>query len=151
VSAGLLLPPAGKRRGIRLLASQPKDGTMLPFLGYIAAGHPIEAVPQDETIVVPSEFCGSGRCYCLRVRGDSMVEDGILDGDWVVVEHRSHARNGEIVVALVDGVEATLKRILQTPNSVTLTPANSRLNPLVYRPERVEIQGAVVAQMRRYL
>lgn len=133
-----------------MVAAEPKEGTVLPFLGYIAAGCPIEAVSQDEGIAVPPELCGKGRCYCLRVRGDSMVEDGILDGDWVVVEHRGHAYDGEIVVALVDGVEATLKRIFQTPKDVTLRPANSRLKPLVYDPERVEIQGVVVGQMRSY-
>ena len=150
VQAGLVLPLAGQRRGIQLCLPTSKDETVLPFLGYIAAGRPIEAVVQNEGISVPPSLCGNGPCYCLQVRGDSMIDDGILDGDWVVIEHRSHARNGEIVVALVDDEEATLKRIFQSPGKVTLTPANNALRPQVYAPHRITIQGAVVAQMRRY-
>jgi len=84
------------------------------------------------------------------VRGDSMIDEGILDGDWVVIEHRDSARNGEIVVALVDGAEATLKRIEQRPGKVVLHPANPAIKPLTYRPDRVQIQGVLVGQMRRY-
>jgi repressor LexA len=79
-----------------------------------------------------------------------MIDDGIFDGDWVVIEPRSHARNGEIVVALVDREEATLKRIEQQPGAVILHPANSRLQPMHFAPERIEIQGVLVGQMRRY-
>lgn len=79
-----------------------------------------------------------------------MIEEGILDGDWVVIEQRDHARNGEIVVALVDGEEATLKRIEQKAGKVVLHPANSSLQPMSYRPEQVRIQGVLVGQMRRY-
>ena len=86
----------------------------------------------------------------LQVRGDSMVEDGILDGDWIVVEPRDQARNGEVVVALVDGAEATVKRLLQRPGEVVLVPANSALAPMHFAPERVIIQGVVVGQMRSY-
>ena len=85
VAAGLVSSPAGQRRGIHLQRPAPRDDNLVPFWGYIAAGRPIEAVPQDECISVPTKLCGKGRCYCLRVRGDSMVEDGILDGDWVIV------------------------------------------------------------------
>jgi repressor LexA len=79
-----------------------------------------------------------------------MIEEGILDGDWVVIEHRDSARNGEIVVALVDGEEATLKRLEQRAGEVVLHPANSALSPMHFSPERVQIQGVLVGQMRRY-
>jgi repressor LexA len=79
-----------------------------------------------------------------------MIEEGILDGDWVVIEHRDRARNGEIVVALVDGEEATLKRLEQRPDEVVLHPANSSLSAMHFNPEQVQIQGVLVGQMRRY-
>ena len=79
-----------------------------------------------------------------------MMDDGILDGDWVIVERTAHARNGQIVVALVDGFEATLKRILQRPGEVLLCPANSTMTPMSFHPDRVQIQGVVIGQMRSY-
>ncbi len=99
---------------------------------------------------MPSHLRGPGSCYVLQVKGDSMIDEGILDGDWVVVERRDHARNGEIVVALIDDEEATLKRIEQTPAECILHPANPALAPMRYPPERVRIQGVVVGQMRAY-
>lgn len=150
VDAGLVTPMAGRRRGVRLTDAAVEDPDSLPLLGRIAAGRPIEAVSRDERIPVPAPLRGRGECYVLEVRGDSMADDGILDGDWVVVEHRGEARNGEVVVALVDGEEATLKRIEQRPGQVLLHPANAAHQPLVLEPERVTIQGVVVGQMRRY-
>ncbi len=149
VDAGLVEPMDHKRRGIRLSPDSGLEGA-LPLLGYIAAGRPIEAVMDSRTVEVPPALRTGLDCYVLQVRGDSMVEDGILDGDWVVVEPRSHARNGEIVVALVDDAEVTLKRILQRPNEVVLYPANSAMEPLHYTPDRVQVQGVVVGQMRSY-
>ena len=93
---------------------------------------------------------GNGNNFVLQVRGDSMIEEGILDGDWVVIEQRTHARNGEIVVALVDGQEATLKRIEQKPGEVVLYPSNSDMAAISYPPHRVSIQGVLVGQMRAY-
>ena len=87
----------------------------------------------------------------LQIKGDSMVEAGILSGDLVVIEQRDHARNNEIVVALIDGCETTLKRIQQRPGTVTLYPANDNLEPMEYSPDQVQIQGVVVGQMRSYL
>lgn len=155
VAAGLVEPLEGRQRGVRLsaAASPPaarEEQVSLPFAGWIAAGHPLEAVENPEPVEVPARLRGRGRCYVLGVRGDSMVEAGILDGDWVVVEQRSHARDGEIVVALIDGHEATLKRIEQQPGRVVLHPANARLGPMAFAPERVLIQGVVTGQMRRY-
>ncbi|MFI3215698.1 MAG: S24 family peptidase, partial [Methylococcales bacterium] len=89
-------------------------------------------------------------CYVLQVKGDSMIEAGIFDGDWVVIEQRSYASNGEIVVALIDNGEATLKYIEQRAGQVLLLPANITMTALSYRPEQVEIQGVLVGQMRSY-
>ena len=99
---------------------------------------------------MPTQLRTPNPCYVLEVRGDSMIEEGILDGDWVVIEHREQARNGEIVVALVDGEEATLKRLEQRSNEVVLHPANSSLSAMHFSPEQVRIQGVLVGQMRRY-
>jgi len=150
IEAGLIEPMNNRRRGIRLVNAEEPVQNGLPFLGYIAAGSPIEAVRQQETVEVPDFLQTSGPCYVLEVRGDSMIDEGILDGDRIVIEQRSHARNGEIVVALVDGVDATLKRIEQKKGQVVLHPANEKLKPMVYAPDQVQIQGVLVGQMRRY-
>jgi repressor LexA len=148
VDCGFIEPLGHKQRGLRLTARAAADA--IPFLGYIAAGRPIEAAPSPESIEVPSALRSRRPCYVLQVRGDSMVDDGIRDGDRVVIEQRDAARNGEVVVALIDGQDATLKRIEQRPGRVVLHPANAALAPLVYAPERVQIQGVVVGLMRRY-
>ena len=154
IQEGLVEPMNNQRRGIRL-AARPDEQNMandnaLPLYGRIAAGQPIEAIANPETINVPPPLRTNNPCYVLEVKGDSMVEEGILDGDWVVIEKRDTARNGEIVVALVDGEEATLKRIEQQPGKVILHPANSNMKPMVYLPEQVQIQGVLVGQMRSY-
>ena len=149
VQAGLVEPLDGSRRGIRL-AEQPAAGNGIPLLGRIAAGRPIEAVPQPETMQVPEELLGRGSCYVLQVSGDSMCEAGILDGDYVVIEQRDSARNGEIVVALVNREEVTLKRIEQQPGRVILHPANADMEPMDYAPDAVQIQGILRGLLRRY-
>ena len=146
VEAGLVEPMGGKQRGVRLI----KQPEQLSLFGYIAAGKPIEAIENPESIEVPSVLRSDKPCYVLKVRGDSMNEDGILDGDWVIVEQREYARDGEIVVALIDGSDATLKRITQRAGKVRLSPANSAMKPMSYPPESVRIQGVVVGQMRAY-
>lgn len=143
-------PLSGKQRGVRLREPPDHELPTLPLLGRIAAGRPIEALENPEELEVPAQLRGKGRCYVLQVRGDSMVDEGILDGDWVVIEQREHARNGEIVVALIDGEEATLKRIEQTPSACILHPANPALAPMRYPPERIQIRGVVKGQMRSY-
>ena len=149
VEAGLVEPMDGQHRGSRLV-EQTGAEEGIPLLGTIAAGRPIEAVPQPEYLQVPDELLGRRPCYVLRVRGDSMVEAGILDGDYVVIEQRESARNGEIVVALVDNEEATLKRIEQQPGKVTLHPANAAMTPMVYPPEAVRVQGVLKGLLRSY-
>jgi len=150
VEAGLVAPSQGRGRGIYLTAEAMAEIDSLPLLGRIAAGRPIEAIGGDQRVQVPLALRGKGECYVLEVRGDSMIDEGILDGDWVVVEHREQARNGELVVALIDDAEATLKRLEQRSDAVILHAANPAYEPLRYEPRRVRIQGVVVGQMRRY-
>jgi repressor LexA len=155
INAGLVEPfTENKHAGIRLsqkaLDSKPENSQKLPFLGKIAAGLPIEAIANRQYMEVPAMLKSDKPCYVLQVKGDSMIEKGILDGDWVVIEQRQTARNGEIVVALIDQVDATLKMIEQTPKHIKLHPANANMEVQVYGHDQVEIQGVLIAQMRRY-
>jgi len=150
VDAGFVEPMNGKQRGVCLREATEPAPTQLSLLGSIAAGRPIEAIEVPEHIDVPAHLRTDGSCFVLRVKGDSMIEDGILDGDCVVIESRGYARSGEIVVALIDGMDATLKRIYQRPNEVVLAPANAGMKAISMPPERVTIQGVVVGQMRSY-
>jgi len=149
IDAGLVEPMAG-RQGIRLVEWEQAEGG-IPYLGAIAAGRPIEALPQPEFLPVPDFLLGKCPCYVLSVKGESMIEAGIMDGDLVVIEKRDTARNGEIVVALINNEEATLKRLLNNNDgSVTLIPENSSMEPMSYPAERVQIQGVLVSLLRRY-
>lgn len=122
----------------------------VPLLGRVAAGAPIEPVEERDTISLPEELLGRGETFVLEVHGDSMVGEGILDGDYIVVEARATAEPGETVVALVGG-EATVKRFFHAPGGrVRLQPANDRLPPLVVPARDVEIRGVVVAVLRKY-
>ncbi|MGR9105706.1 MAG: transcriptional repressor LexA [Gammaproteobacteria bacterium] len=150
VEAGLIEPANGKQRGIRLSEQAKNFCNQIPMMGYIAAGRPIEAIENPEWLDIPELLKGQGSCYVLQVKGDSMIEDGILDGDWVVIERRNHAKNGEIVVALIEGRDATLKHIEQRPGEIILHPANSNLEPMRYTIDQVAIQGVLVGQMRSY-
>ena len=149
IQVGLIQPMDRTHRGIRL-TQQPEKEEGTPFLGTIAAGRPIEAVPQPEYLQVPDELLGRNPCYVLKVRGDSMIEEGILDGDYVVIEQRDSANNGDIVVALVRNEEATLKRIEQKPGQVVLHPANASMEAMAYSPEEVQIQGVLKGLLRSY-
>ncbi len=157
VSAGLIEPLNRKQRGIRLtkqaiqMGKEKDDADGLPYVGAIAAGKPIEAITDIKYMKVPEQLKTDKPCYILQVKGDSMIDEGIFDGDWVVIEQRSVARNGEIVVALVEKSEATLKRIEQYPHETVLIPANKNMQPMHYKPNQVEIQGVLVGQMRSYL
>jgi repressor LexA len=122
----------------------------LPLLGRVAAGRPIEVLETTDTIAVPEEFIRKQETFVLRVVGNSMVEDGIWDGDYVVVEERGTAENGETVVAVTNG-EATVKRFYLEPSgNVRLQPANDELAPIIVDAKDVEIRGVVVAVMRKY-
>jgi repressor LexA len=122
----------------------------LPLLGRIAAGSPIEAIEDRETLEVPESMLGRGPAYGLRVQGDSMIEDHIQDGDYVVVEQRRTASNGETVVALIRGEETTLKKFYREADRIRLQPANERLEPIYADPAELEIQGVVIAVLRKY-
>jgi repressor LexA len=155
IAAGLVEPfNDNKQGGIRLSAQAQRDEAAeeqgLPFVGRIAAGKPIEALENINYMAVPEVLKSDKPCYVLQVQGDSMVEAGIFNGDWVIIEQRSYADNGEIVVALIEKTEATLKYIEQSPGKVLLIPANSTMTAMTYRPEQVEIQGVLVGQMRSY-
>ncbi len=122
----------------------------LPLLGNVSAGAPIEAVISAETVAVPEDLVGRGDTYVLRVRGNSMIDEQIRDGDLVIVEDRRTADNGEMVIALLHGLDVTLKRFYRDNGRVKLQPANESLKPLVVDASQVKIQGVVVAVMRRY-
>jgi repressor LexA len=122
----------------------------LPLLGYVAAGKPIEAVIHTESIAVPEDLVGKRDTYVLRVRGDSMIDEQICDGDFVIVEDRKTANNGEMVIALLGGIEVTLKKFYRDNGRVRLQPANPAIQPLVLPAEQVEIRGVVVGVMRKY-
>jgi len=122
----------------------------IPLLGRIAAGAPVEAIANPEVLHF-SDFAGSENTFALEVRGDSMIEDHICSGDFVLIEKSSTARNGEIVVALVDGTEATLKRYyLEADGRARLQPANASMSPIYVDPANLQIQGRVLAVMRKY-
>lgn len=150
VDAGYIEPMDGKRRGLQLTAPAGPDADTLPLLGRIAAGRPLEPAEGSEPIGVPPWLRPAGDGYVLSVHGDSMSDDGILDGDFVVIDATSQPRDGDVVVALIDASDVTLKRLEQRPGEVRLHPANADYEPLALAPERVAIQGIVVGQMRRF-
>ena len=156
IDAQLIEAPERKQRGIRLsekaksLTLGQKNAGSLPLVGVIAAGQPIEAFENISYMAIPEQIKTGNSCYVLKVKGESMCEVGIFDGDWVIIEQRSFARNGEIVVALVNKTDATLKFIEQYPHETLLIPANSSMGVMRYLPHEVEIQGVLVGQMRSY-
>ena len=138
-------------RAIELVPRHAPSGAVeLPLLGRVAAGRPIEALETADTIAVPEEFIRRANTFVLKVAGSSMVNDGILDGDYIVVEERADADNGETVVALVDG-EATVKRFYrEAAGRIRLQPANDAMPPLLLRARDCQVRGVVVAVLRKY-
>jgi len=126
------------------------DTIEIPLHGRIAAGTPIEALQGTEAFAVPAALLGPGEHYALEVSGDSMVEEGILDGDFALIRKVDTARDGEIVVALIDNEEATLKTYRREGRNIRLDPANSRYEPQIYEENRVRIQGRLSGLIRRY-
>jgi len=124
----------------------------LPLHGNVAAGMPIEAIEEHETIAVPEDMISGSlnEHYVLRVRGSSMIEEQIRDGDYVIVQSRDTAHNGEMVIALVDGEDATIKKFYREDTKIRLQPANSALDPMYFDPSRIMIQGVVIGVIRRY-
>ena len=132
------------------LPAAANDIVELPLHGRIAAGTPIEALQGNESLAVPAALLGPGEHYALEVSGDSMVEEGILDGDYALIRKTDTARDGEIVVALIDNVEATLKTFRREGQMIRLDPANRQYDPQRYRPEQVVVQGRLSGLLRRY-
>ena len=151
VDKGFIRRSWNRSRSVELLAAPTAQRALeLPLLGYVAAGVPIEAVPSNDTIAVPEDFAGKRDSYVLRVKGDSMIDEQIRDGDFVVVEDRRTADNGEMVIALVGGQDVTLKKFYRENGRVRLQPANPTMQPMFYDSSAVQVQGVVVGMMRKY-
>lgn len=149
-SRGFIRRMPNQSRSIELVDKAITEETALPLLGYVAAGRPIEAVSNPETIHVPDGLLTRGNNYVLQVRGESMIDDHIADGDFVVVEERQEARNGETVIALIDGEETTLKRYYREGPRIRLQPSNPGMEPIYVPEDRLQIQGIVTGLMRRF-
>jgi repressor LexA len=148
---GLLRRKWNHSRALELVPQKRKVAAVeLPLLGQVAAGRPIEAIETPGTLALPEELVRRENSYVLRVKGDSMIEDGILDGDFIVVEERPAPENGETIVALVNG-EATVKRFFRERNGrVRLQPANQRMTPILVKEREFSSRGRVVAVLRKY-
>ena len=149
---GLIRRIPNVSRGIELVEETTSvEKYEIPLLGVVAAGAPIEAVLNYETVCIPRDMMREGRMFALRVRGDSMIDEQIRNNDLIILQSRQTAENGQTVVALIDGSDATVKRFYGSRNQVRLEPANPNYKPIVIRPpERVQIQGAVVGVIRKY-
>jgi repressor LexA len=127
-----------------------KPHVEVPLLGRIAAGLPVESIEQRETLNF-ADFAGNGNTFALEVRGDSMIEDHICDGDWILLEKAPQVRDGDIVVALIGGSETTLKRFYREPgDQIRLQPANASLKPIIVVAREVQVQGRLIAVLRKY-
>ncbi len=148
---GLLQRAHNRSRSIDVIPQRPQRKTMdrLPLLGRIAAGKPVEAIETAETISL-GDIIGSREVYALEVQGDSMRDEHIVSGDYVLVERTRTAREGEIVVALVDGTDATLKRFYREGSLIRLQPSNSEMKPIYAPAANVSIQGKVLGMLRKY-
>ncbi len=144
-----LLDRAGGWRGLHLTRKGERYLNTLPLPGRVVAGSPLESIPGQDEINLADALTGPGR-YVLRVSGESMVDAAILDGDFVIIRHTEQATNGDIVVALIDGAETTLKRFRRRGKQIELLPENKTMKPVLYLPERVQIQGVLVGQLRLY-
>lgn len=144
-----------KARSLEIISEEllpdEERSTKLPLLGNIAAGAPIEAVENREELDLETMFQSKHGVYVLRIRGESMIDDHLCDGDYVVIERRETAKNGEQIVALIDGQEATLKRYFkESGGKVRLQPANKVMEPRILEADRVKIQGVVIGVLRSY-
>ena len=154
IDSGLINRESGRERGLSLIgktiAIEDSGSVKLPVLGKIAAGRLIEAIADESEIDLGGMFAGKDR-FALKINGESMIDKGILDGDYVVIQSQRTARHGDIVVALVDGYDATLKTLLLNDDgTITLMPANVNFEPITIEANRLAIQGVVVGQMRTY-
>lgn len=149
---GLIRRIPNVSRGIELVDElAPEEKYEIPLLGVVAAGAPIEAVLNYEAVCIPRDMRRDGRMFALRVRGDSMIDEQIRNSDFIILQSQQTAENGQTVVALIDGSDATVKRFYGSRNQVRLEPANPNYEPIVVRPpQRVQIQGVVVGVIRKY-
>jgi repressor LexA len=149
---GLIRRAWNRSRALELVPTEVRvEAVELPLLGRVAAGSPIEAIDASETIFVPENMIGRQETYVLQVKGDSMIEEQIRDGDYVIVENRRSADDGEMVIALLDGENVTLKKLYREGGGkVRLQPANARLQPMIVDQDRLRIQGVVIGVLRKY-
>lgn len=145
-----IMPNTARSEPLREIPVASNDVIEIPLHGKIAAGVPIEALEGQTALSVPAALLGSGEHYALEVSGDSMIEAGILDGDYALIQRTETARNGEIVVALVHDEEATLKYLFKDNGQVRLDPANPEYEPQIFGPGEVQIQGKMAGLLRRY-
>lgn len=146
---GYLNNDANSVRGLTPSHMSSQGTEEIPLLGSIAAGVPIEAIEHSDTIAVPTTMLRKGTHYALKVKGESMIEDGILNGDTAVIRHQTSADNGQIVVAVVEN-ETTLKRYYKKAKQIELHPANSSMKPIIIRDRECEIRGVMVGLIRVY-
>ncbi len=149
---GLIKRIPNVSRGIELIGQEDVSNDYdVPLLGAVAAGQPIEAILTHDTVSVPRDLLGQGRTFALRVRGDSMIEENIQDGDIIIVASQTTAENGQMVVALIDGNYATVKKFYREPDFIRLEPANPQFKPIFIKTaERIQIQGVVRGLIRKY-
>lgn len=148
-NAGYLTNDPNSVRGLVPMNQNVGESIEIPLHGSIAAGNPIEAMEGNELIEIPKTMIGRGKHYALSVNGQSMIEDGILDGDTIIVKDQQTANNGDTVVAVIDN-EATLKRFYKKPNSIELHPANSSMQPIIVDNGDFQIRGILVGLLRAY-
>jgi repressor LexA len=149
---GLIKRIPNVSRGIQIVEQTNTNGeNEVPLLGTVAAGQPIEAILSHDTVSVPKSMQTRDRTFALRVRGDSMIEENIQDGDIIIVASQKSAENGQVVVALIDGNYATVKKFYREPDFIRLEPANPQFKPIFIKtPERIQIQGVVKGLIRKY-
>jgi repressor LexA len=149
---GLIKRIPNVSRGIEIVKQETaEDDYEIPLLGLVAAGQPIEAVLSHETVSAPKNMIGRGRMFALRVRGDSMIDENIQDNDIIIVSSQQTAENGQMVVALIDGNYATVKKFYREADFIRLEPANPQFKPIFIKtPERLQLQGVVRGLIRNY-
>jgi len=149
---GLIQRIPNVSRGIEIVKQEAgTDSYEIPLLGTVAAGQPIEAILTHDMVSVPRDMIGNGRTFALKVRGDSMIEENIQDGDIIIVTSQPTAENGQMVVALIDGNYATVKKFYREPDFIRLEPANPQFKPIFIKtPERIQVQGVVRGLIRKF-
>jgi repressor LexA len=147
-NGGYLVNDSHSVRGL-MPSSVQQNSEDIPLLGSIAAGIPIEAIEHSDVISVPTHMLGKGKYYALQVKGESMIEDGILNGDIAIIKHQTQADNGQVVVAVLDN-ETTLKRYFKKSKQIELHPANQAMKPIVIKDKECEIRGLLVGLIRTY-